>query len=59
MEYGLIGYPLGHSFSKDIHESISPITYDLNPIETLDELDKLMTSKITKATIESMTTHAL
>ena len=45
MEYGLIGYPLGHSFSKDIHEKISSITYDLNPISTYDGLKELMTSK--------------
>lgn len=29
MRYGLIGHPLGHSFSKEIHESIADYTYEL------------------------------
>lgn len=29
MQYGLIGEKLGHSFSKVIHESFAPYTYDL------------------------------
>lgn len=33
MEYGLIGMPLGHSFSKIIQEKISPITYELCPLK--------------------------
>jgi shikimate dehydrogenase len=48
MDYGLIGYPLGHSFSKDIHEMIADYTYDLHPIEE-KELDEFMKSKSFKA----------
>ena len=29
MEYGLIGKKLGHSFSKEIHESIAEYKYEL------------------------------
>ena len=32
MEYGLIGEHLGHSFSKDIHEKLSPFPYELREI---------------------------
>ena len=32
MRYGLIGEKLGHSFSKDIHESIADYTFDLIPL---------------------------
>ncbi len=39
MQYGLIGYPLGHSFSKEIHEAIGEYEYDLCPLkeEQLDD----------------------
>lgn len=32
MRYGLIGEKLGHSFSKEIHESLADYTYELIPI---------------------------
>ena len=38
MEYGLIGEHLGHSFSKDIHEKLSPSHYELREIAR-EELD--------------------
>lgn len=44
--YGLIGKKLGHSYSKMIHEKISPITYQL--IE-LDEIETMMKDKSFKA----------
>ncbi len=43
-EYGLIGYPLGHSFSrryftdKFVKQGITDCSYDLFPMETLDGL---------------------
>lgn len=33
MEYGLIGNPLGHSFSKPIHEALGGYPYQLCPLE--------------------------
>lgn len=33
MQYGLIGEKLSHSFSKDIHESLSSYTYELMEIQ--------------------------
>lgn len=44
MNYGLIGEKLGHSFSKEIHESFAPYTYDICEIAK-DDLDSFMTSK--------------
>lgn len=41
MEYGLIGYPLKHSFSKEIHAMISNYDYDLLEIKK-DELENLL-----------------
>ena len=41
MEYGIIGMPLGHSFSKPIHESISKITYEINPLSENEVLSLL------------------
>ena len=34
MEYGLIGMPLGHSFSQEIHESLGLYHYELLPLES-------------------------
>ncbi|MCR5624222.1 MAG: shikimate dehydrogenase [Lachnospiraceae bacterium] len=48
MDYGLIGYPLGHSFSKEIHESLTDYTYDIHEIEEKD-LEAFMTGKEFKA----------
>lgn len=36
MEYGLIGMPLGHSFSQEIHESLGWYRYELRPVEAAD-----------------------
>lgn len=36
MEYGLIGMPLGHSFSQEIHESLGWYRYELHPLEAAD-----------------------
>lgn len=44
MEYGLIGYPLKHSFSKEIHSLISDYTYDLHELNE-NELDFFMKNK--------------
>ncbi|MBO7196677.1 MAG: shikimate dehydrogenase [Clostridia bacterium] len=41
MKYGLIGDKLGHSFSKDIHESLGGYEYELCEIAK-DELDGFM-----------------
>lgn len=50
-KYGLIGYPLGHSFSKKyfaekfIAERITDCSYDNYPLENLDHLRELITSE--------------
>ena len=44
MEYGLIGYPLKHSFSKEIHSLISDYSYDLCELNE-NELDLFMKNK--------------
>ena len=44
MDFGLIGEHLGHSFSKKIHESISPVTYELKEIAK-EDLDAFMREK--------------
>lgn len=44
MQYGLIGYPLAHSFSKDIHQAIGKYQYDLNPLY-IEELDEFFNKK--------------
>ncbi len=36
MEYGLIGMPLGHSFSKEIHESLGFYAYELREVPAQD-----------------------
>lgn len=47
-KYGLIGYPLGHSFSKDffekkfLREGIINSVYDLYPIENLDDFKQIL-----------------
>jgi shikimate dehydrogenase len=47
-KYGLIGYPLGHSFSADyfaekfISESISDCSYENYPLETIDKFSGLI-----------------
>ncbi len=38
MRYGLIGYPLGHSYSREIHAAIAPYEYELHELAP-DELD--------------------
>ena len=46
--YGLIGYPLGHSFSKKyftekfIRERIADCSYEKFPIQTIDELKTVL-----------------
>ncbi len=42
--YGLIGETLGHSFSKEIHETFANYTYDLIPLSR-QELDTFLTEK--------------
>ena len=44
MEYGLIGYPLKHSFSKELHSLISNYTYELCELNE-NELDVFMKKK--------------
>ena len=41
MKYGLLGQKLGHSFSKEIHESFGYYTYDLIEVSK-NELDSFM-----------------
>lgn len=47
-KYGLIGYPLGHSFSKDffekkfLREGIINSQYDLYPIEDVNDFKKIL-----------------
>ena len=46
--YGIIGYPLGHSFSKDYfaekfaREGITGCSYEVFPIKTIDEFEVLL-----------------
>ena len=42
MRYGLVGEKLSHSFSKEIHESIAPYSYDLFSLNR-QELDAFFT----------------
>jgi len=53
MDYGLIGHPLAHSFSKEIHESIADYTYEICDIspEKLDEFMKKRRFKAINVTI--------
>ena len=44
MEFGLIGYPLKHSFSKEIHNYISDYKYDIHEIDE-NNLDVFMNNK--------------
>ena len=46
--YGLLGEKLGHSFSKEIHESINDYKYDLIEVSK-DDFDSFMTNKNFKA----------
>jgi shikimate dehydrogenase len=44
MEYGLIGEKLGHSYSKEIHESLGRYSYELKPLAP-DELESFIVSR--------------
>ena len=44
MKYGLIGFPLSHSFSKVLHEKFGNKDYELNELRE-DEVDKFMRDK--------------
>jgi shikimate dehydrogenase len=52
MKFGLIGYPLGHSFSKEYftrkfeHLGLSDFTYDLYPAATIDALPAILRSDV-------------
>lgn len=48
MRYGLLGEKLGHSFSKEIHESINDYKYDLIEVEK-ESLDSFMKNRDFKA----------
>lgn len=48
MEYGLIGYPLKHSFSKEIHEKLDNYTYEICELEEKN-FDEFMKKKEFKA----------
>lgn len=48
MEYGLIGNPLGHSYSKEIHESLADYTYEIHPVLP-EDIDSFMKEKAFKA----------
>ncbi len=47
MEYGLIGMPLGHSFSKGIHEKLGGYAYSLHPLPP-EELDAFFKARAFK-----------
>ena len=44
MKYGLIGYPLIHSFSKTLHEKLGNSEYELKQLNS-DELEKFIKEK--------------
>ena len=50
-KYGLIGYPLSHSFSKNYfthkfeHEGLTDHVYDLFPLQNLSDLEDLISSE--------------
>ena len=44
MDFGLIGHPLGHSFSKEIHESLGLYTYKICDLPE-EKFEKFMTEK--------------
>lgn len=44
MQYALIGEKLGHSFSKDIHESVFGYSYELCPLSP-DKLDSFLKTR--------------
>ncbi len=44
MRYGLIGEKLGHSYSKEIHESIADYEYEIHPVSK-DDFDSFMRKK--------------
>ena len=44
MKYGLIGERLGHSFSKEIHESINNYTYEICEVSK-ESFDEFMTKR--------------
>lgn len=48
MRYGLVGEKLGHSFSKDIHESFGKYQYELIEVKK-DDLDSFMMERNFKA----------
>ena len=48
MEYGLLGKKLGHSYSKEIHESIADYKYELRELAE-DELGLFLREKDFKA----------
>ena len=48
MRYGLVGEKLGHSFSKDIHESFGKYQYELIEVKK-DDLDTFMMERNFKA----------
>ncbi len=44
MKYGCIGEHLGHSFSKEVHEALSPNPYEIHEVAR-DALDGFMTAR--------------
>lgn len=48
MKYGLIGEHLGHSFSKEIHESINDYTYEICEVSR-EDIDNFMINRKFKA----------
>ena len=44
MQYGLIGEKLGHSFSREIHESLGLYSYELAEVAR-DQLDAFMQAR--------------
>ena len=52
MKFGLIGYPLGHSFSKAFfekkfeQEGYPDFSYDLFPLDNIDQVDSILQSDV-------------
>lgn len=49
MEYGLIGYPLGHSWSKEIHDALGFYEYYLNPLPSEEAVHAYLEAREFKA----------
>ena len=44
MQYGLIGWPLGHSISPQLHRRLAGVNYELHPLPE-EQFDRFMREK--------------